>query len=115
MLGLSDRMPLRDRPPAAKKRRARTARPGSEGFIIRPNSIRRGQAPERAAGGRCWPSAGRTGGGIYEFRSDKWAELYNARIEEMITALKSKGVPVLWVGLPAVRGAKFDQRHELSR
>ena len=28
------------------------------------------------------------------------------KIEEMIGVLKSKGVPVLWVGLPAVRGVK---------
>ena len=28
------------------------------------------------------------------------------KIEEMIAVLKSKGVPVLWVGLPSVRGPK---------
>ena len=28
------------------------------------------------------------------------------KIDEMIGVLKAKGVPVLWVGLPAVRGAK---------
>ena len=28
------------------------------------------------------------------------------RIDDMIAALKSKGVPVLWVGMPAVRGTK---------
>ena len=28
------------------------------------------------------------------------------RIDEMITVLKSKGVPVLWVGLPAIRGPR---------
>src|SRR6202000_2615762 len=36
----------------------------------------------------------------------RWVELYNKKIEELIGILKSKGVPVLWVGLPAVRGAK---------
>ena len=40
----------------------------------------------------------------HEFRSEKWAELYGKRIDEMIVALKSKGVPVLWVGLPVIRG-----------
>jgi hypothetical protein len=44
--------------------------------------------------------------GGYEFHSDKWAELYTKRIDEMMAALKSKGVPVLWVGLPAIRGAR---------
>jgi hypothetical protein len=48
----------------------------------------------------------RTGNGLYEFREERWVELYTKKIEEMIAVLKSKGVPVLWVGLPAVRGVK---------
>lgn len=42
----------------------------------------------------------------YEFRSEKWTELYTKRIDETIAALKSKGVPVFWVGLPPIRGTK---------
>jgi len=45
-------------------------------------------------------------GPSYEFRTDKWAEVYAKRIDEMIAVLKSKGVPVLWVGLPAIRGPR---------
>jgi hypothetical protein len=48
----------------------------------------------------------RSPNGVYEFREDRWVELYSKKIEEMIGVLKSKGVPVLWVGLPAVRGTK---------
>jgi hypothetical protein len=48
----------------------------------------------------------RTPNGLYEFREERWVELYTKKIEEMIGVLKAKGVPVLWVGLPAVRGAK---------
>jgi uncharacterized protein len=44
--------------------------------------------------------------GVYEFREQRWIELYNKKIEEMIGVLKTKGVPVLWVGLPVVRGPK---------
>jgi uncharacterized protein len=44
--------------------------------------------------------------GVYEFREERWVELYARKIDEMIAVLKSRGVPVLWVGLPAVRGAK---------
>lgn len=44
--------------------------------------------------------------GLYEFREKRWAELYRDKIEELIGVLKSKGAPVLWVGLPAVRGPK---------
>jgi hypothetical protein len=49
---------------------------------------------------------GRTANGVVEFHDDRWTELYNKKIDEMIAVLKSKGVPVVWVGLPAVRGAK---------
>ena len=54
-------------------------------------------APEKSA---------RSPNGLYEFREERWVELYTKKIEEMIGVLKSKGVPVLWVGLPAVRGTK---------
>src|SRR4051794_5858950 len=54
-------------------------------------------APEKTA---------RSGSGTYEFRDERWVELYSKKIEEMIGVLKAKGVPVLWVGLPAVRGTK---------
>ena len=54
-------------------------------------------APEKSA---------RSPNGIYQFREERWVELYSKKIEDMIAVLKSKGVPVLWVGLPAVRGPK---------
>jgi hypothetical protein len=54
-------------------------------------------APERGA---------RSPNGLVEFRDERWIELYGKKIDEMIAVLKTKGVPVLWVGLPAVRGAK---------
>jgi uncharacterized protein len=46
----------------------------------------------------------RSANGVYAFREERWVELYTKKIEEMIGILKSKGVPVLWVGLPAIRG-----------
>src|SRR5258706_11031135 len=48
----------------------------------------------------------RSPNGLYEFREERWVELYTRKIDEMIGVLKSRGMPVLWVGLPAVRGAK---------
>jgi hypothetical protein len=54
-------------------------------------------APEKSA---------RSPNGLYEFREGPWVELYKKKIEEMIGVLKSKGVPVLWVGLPVVYGPK---------
>ncbi len=43
---------------------------------------------------------------MIEFRSDQWAKVYSRRIDETIAALKSRGVPVFWVGLPSIRGTK---------
>ncbi|AND87154.1 MULTISPECIES: SGNH/GDSL hydrolase family protein [Bradyrhizobium] len=54
-------------------------------------------APEKTA---------RNPNGLYEFRDDRWVELYAKKIEELANVLKAKGVPVLWVGLPAIRGPK---------
>ncbi|BBO10138.1 MULTISPECIES: SGNH/GDSL hydrolase family protein [Bradyrhizobium] len=54
-------------------------------------------APEKTA---------RNPNGLYEFRDDRWVELYGKKIEELANVLKTKGVPVLWVGLPAIRGQK---------
>src|SRR6478736_4135190 len=54
-------------------------------------------APEKTA---------RSLSGLYEFRDDRWVELYGKKIEDLLGVLKSKGVPVLWVGLPAIRGPK---------
>ena len=48
----------------------------------------------------------RSPNGLYEFGEDGWGELYAKKIEEMIAVVKSKGVPVIWVGLPAIRGPK---------
>ena len=48
----------------------------------------------------------RSHNGLNEFRDDRWVELYSKKIDELIGVLKSKGVPVLWVGLPAIRGQK---------
>ena len=68
-------------------------------------------APEDAADNDAPPilapeKSTRSPNGVYEFREERWVELYSKKIEEMIGVLKSKGVPVLWVGLPAIRGVK---------
>ena len=41
-----------------------------------------------------------------EFRSEEWEKIYSRRIDDTIAALKSKGVPVIWVGLPPLRGTR---------
>jgi hypothetical protein len=58
-------------------------------------------APEPKA-----PAARRNASGVIEFRSEPWEKVYTRRIDDTVAALKSKGVPVFWVGLPPIRGAK---------
>ena len=96
MLGLQDRMTIRDqsKPEAGKGKPAvdpdldDDPETGDTPSII---------TPERAA---------RSKDGIYDFREGRWGELYAKKIEELAGILKAKGVPVLWVGLPAVRGTR---------
>ena len=44
--------------------------------------------------------------GPWEFHTEKWELAYIKRIDATIAALKSAGVPVIWVGLPSQRGPK---------
>ena len=136
MLGLNDRVAIREPAAeksegkstrrTARQRRP-TPRPDAKPGDAKPASEAgwRGRCRRKARGqaGRCrtvrrrsadgdTPSiiapekSTRTGSGLHEFRDERWVELYAKKIEEMIAVLKSKGVPVLWVGLPAVRGPK---------
>ena len=87
MLGVNDRSSLRERAPAAKEK------PTSPSDHDHP-------APAGAGTQRQPPSES------FEFHTDKWVEIYSKRIDDMIAALKTRGVPIMWVGLPAIRGAK---------
>ena len=102
MLGLNDRVAIREPDKADKKGKikpdgtADSAKPDDDDLdIADPGSI---APPEKGARS--------AGGGVADFRDDRWVELYTKKIEEMIGILKAKGAPVLWVGLPAVRGTK---------
>ena len=103
MLGVNDRLPLRDRAPPHPG--AATTSPQGQGATpsapSSPDTARPdGEQPAIAA------NETQRRGDSYEFHTDKWAELYDKRIDDMIAALKGKGVPVLWVGLPAIRGTR---------
>lgn len=52
------------------------------------------------------PQSGKRTSGTLEFRGDQWEKIYTRRIDDTIAALKSKGVPVFWVGLPSIRGTR---------
>src|SRR4030081_648144 len=115
MLGLHDRVAMRE--PAGDKADARTTdkkkdvkakpdakpdRKSGDAELSPDDTADNSEAPPSGATER----SARSADGLYEFREERWIKLYSRKIEEMIGVLKSKGVPVLWVGLPAVRGAK---------
>src|ERR1700738_4785906 len=128
MLGLNDRMSMRDpaaeksdSKPGDKKTDRKDARAKPE---AKPGDAKSGAKPDDAASaakpddkvvdtelspddaadnGDTPPALApekstRSPNGVYEFREERWVELYTKKIEEMIGVLKTKGVPVLWVG-----------------
>jgi hypothetical protein len=104
MLGLSDRQNIREKDikePETEKADQAGPAAGADDAQSQDQKDDSDQkaaaAPERKA---------KKGNAIIEFRSDRWAEVYSRRIDETIAALKSKGVPVFWVGLPSIRGTK---------
>jgi hypothetical protein len=118
MTGLADRQSIRERPTA--KPAAQPAQP-NQPHPNQPNQPRAQQgAPPaeqppppgdaEAAGEEApaliAPEPTPSGSATHPFRSEKWADLYAKRIDETIAALKSKGAPVFWVGLPAIRGTR---------
>ncbi len=126
MLGLNDRMSMRE--PVAEKTDGKSAadnkvdkKDNKKDAKAKPDGKPAGKPDDKpadaelssdeAAGADQPPlivpeKRARSPDGVYEFREERWIELYNKKIEEMIGVLKSKRVPVLWVGLPVVRGPK---------
>jgi hypothetical protein len=104
MLGIEDRQSMRENQAAsgADKKAVKPAK--AEPNKNEPNT---GQADDAEQPPIMAPEPPRgTASGVTEFRTEKWEEIYGKRIEETIAALKSKGVPVLWVGLPPLRGPR---------
>jgi hypothetical protein len=130
MLGLDDRVAIRE--PAAEKSSNKSGdkkdadkkdakakpdgKPSGGKPVAKPDSATKVTDPELspddATDNRDAPpvmgpeQSARSPNGLHEFREKRWVELYREKIDEMIGVLKSKGVPVLWVGLPVVRGPK---------
>ena len=108
MLGLNDRLPLREKAAAQPKRSGEPAQGANQS--VGQDSQDKAAPP---AGAEASPQTAQqteskqtAAGGPHDFHTDQWAALYAKRIDAMIAALKSKGVPVIWVGLPAIRGSK---------
>jgi uncharacterized protein len=99
MIGLSDRQAIREKPVRGSPTKPNTPASATHDEEGQP------AAEENAAAAA--PETTRAGGtAVYEFHTEQWAERYAKRIDEMIAVLKSKGVPIFWVGLPALRGTR---------
>ena len=113
MIGVGDRQNLRERDVAKEAEQATKdqankdqankdqTKPAGEQAKTDTDDEATIVAPEPKA-----PPARRAGGSGAEFRSETWEKIYTRRIDDTIAALRSKGVPVFWVGLPAIRGVK---------
>lgn len=113
MLGVSDRQSIRERDLAKekenekKKDKDQAAKPGAAKDAQNKDQNKdQTDDQEQAIVAPEQPSPSKKVNGVIEFRSDQWAEIYSKRIDDTIAALKSKGVPVFWVGLPSIRGTK---------
>ena len=105
MLGVNDRLPLRDRAPPRPG--AATTPPQGQGATpSAPSSSDTAQPDSEQSAIAANKGQRQASGASYEFHTDQWGELYGKRIADMIAALNTKGVPVLWVGLPAIRGTR---------
>ena len=93
----------------ARKEKGAPEKPKSDDAAAKPNDKADAELPQDDAENEPAPvvtpeKTARSPNGVYEFRDDRWVELYSKKIEDMIAVVKSKGVPVIWVGLPAIRG-----------
>ena len=116
MIGVNDRQSIRERAPTvaavplgkpgAAKPAPQAAPTPAEPSEAPPQAAEQDRAdnPEQPAASEKGKSAGATG--TFEFHTEKWEAAYVKRIDATIAALKSAGVPVFWVGLPAQRAAR---------
>jgi hypothetical protein len=118
MLGLHDRMPIhekvekKDKDKKKSKKGAKAKPDAKDGAkdekadANKPNDNEAAAASEDEEDAAPPEKTAPAANGIANFRDPRWVELYNRKIDELVGILKAKGVPVLWVGLPAVRGTK---------
>jgi uncharacterized protein len=115
MVGNNDRQSIREKAPAARPvapaapkspQQAQSTTPAPQVAPPTPD-------PEQQAADRDnpepppTPEQVRAGAlGPWEFRTEKWEAAYIRRVDATMAALKTAGVPVIWVGLPPQRAAK---------
>ena len=111
MVGNNDRQAIREKAPVVVRPAPGTAKPAAPAQTITPDTkppldaeLQRPATPEPPV-----PTTeqGRVAAyGPWEFQTEKWEAAYIKRVDAAMAALKSAGVPVLWVGLPSRSVAK---------
>jgi uncharacterized protein len=104
MIGNNDRQTIREKAPPPAPANAQPIQPPPAVPPSRPDLERQ---PVEQKHPHLTPTQARQADyGPWEFQSEKWELAYIKRIDETIAALKSAGVPIIWVGLPSQRGTK---------
>jgi len=120
MLGVSDRQNIRERDLAKEAEKSAkeeqdkkdaAAKPDEQGKTGDKTGDKAGEQTDKSADAKTDKPDAKAAkkpaaNGVVEFQSEQWERIYNRRIDDTIAALKSKGVPVFWVGLPPIRGTK---------
>ena len=102
MIGNNDRQSIRETPPPPAPANAQLAQPAQVNPAPPPDLERQRVEQQHPR----LTSAQARQAGPWEFHSEKWEVTYTKRIDATIAALKSAGIPVIWVGLPSQRGTK---------
>jgi hypothetical protein len=102
MIGNNDRQTIREKAPPPAPPNAQPIQP-PPAVPPRPPDLER-QPVEQQHPHQTPAQARQADYGPWEFQSEKWEIAYIKRIDATIAALKSAGVPVIWVGLPSQRG-----------
>jgi hypothetical protein len=115
MVGNNDRQNIREKAPAAARPGAakQNTQPAPASPSTTPASPPQAEDPEQQASEQpataeqsSSEQARQAATGPLEFRTEKWEAAYIRRVDATIAALKSGGVPVMWVGLPSQRGSR---------
>jgi hypothetical protein len=124
MIGNNDRETIREKAPPATRRPGASkangppAQPspsaGALGALSSPpdpeqQSLEPAEALQRKHPNMTSEQARQAAYGPWEFGSEKWELAYTKRIDATLAALKSAGVPVIWVGLPSQRSPKASE------
>src|SRR6516165_1049066 len=101
MIGNNDRQAIREKAPPPAPANAQPIQPAPPVPAPPPDLER--QPVEQQHPPMTPEQARQAAYGPWEFQSEKWERAYIKRIDATIAALKSAGVPVIWVGLASQR------------